>query len=149
MKAVIAAFNQVLIGASLWLWNFKCHEVSFPALQPSVQFAELVTQCCHYHDAVPCPAPSAAPPTVIGSVIDKMAQLENSNDAMCALLGWVWGVCSIYSIYSIYNISTVVRISTVRCRGEATSSSNITGMPRLGGRWWGPSFISILILWQR
>ena len=98
MKAVIAAFNQAS------LWNFKCHEVSFPALQPSVQFAELVTQCCHYHDAVPCPAPSAAPPTVIGSVIDKMAQLENSNDAMCALLGWVWGVCS---IYSIYNISTI------------------------------------------
>ena len=54
--------------------------------------------CC------PLPRPSAAPPTVIGSVIDKMAQLENSNDAMCALLGWVWGVCS---IYSIYNISTI------------------------------------------
>ena len=129
---------------STWKYEIGLRSASFATQCPVRRV--LVTQCCHYHDAVPCPAPSAAPPTVIGSVIDKMAQLENSNDAMCALLGWVWGVCS---IYSIYNISTVVRISTVRCRGEATSSSNITGMPRLGGRWWGPSFISILILWQR
>ena len=92
---------------STWKYEIGLRSASFATSHITAQCpvrSAVVTQCCHYHDAVPCPAPSAAPPTVIGSVIDKMAQLENSNDAMCALLGWVWGVCS---IYNIYNISTI------------------------------------------
>ena len=110
---------------STWKYEIGLRSASFDTLHITAQCpvgSAVVTQCCHYHDAVPCPAPSAAPPTVIGSVIDKMAQLENSNDAMCALLGWVWGV-AVSTVSTLYLQSLEYLLWGVEVKQQAAATS--------------------------